>query len=140
MEDIKNTFLKIAVIVLILVIPISLFSAALEWTLNAIKWIVFIDNAETGLSQSAETIIKAICEAIITAIAVGLGISQKNPFVSILAILVGFLACIGIYAICKYIVWIVVGLAVLFACFLAFSIIRAKREKKQEKNLPSKEI
>ena len=132
MEDIKSTLIKIAVILLLIIIPVSLLSTFFTWFGNAIKWIVFIDNAETGLPMTAEIIIKGICEAIVASIAVVLGISKKNPFVTILSIIVSFLVCVGIYAICKYIVWIVAILAVLLAFYLIFMILRVKKEKKQE--------
>lgn len=141
MEDIKSKLVGIVVIIILLVLAItgvgSLLTNALGWLLEAIKWIVFIDNAETGLPMTAEIIIKGICEAIVASIAVALGISKKNPFVTILSIIVSFLVCVGIYAICKYIVWIVAILAVLLAFYLTFSILRIKKEKKKEIMEPS---
>lgn len=129
MERIKSTFLAIVIIALIVILPVGLFTTFFTWLMDAIKWVVFVDNAETGLPMAAEIIIKGICESIVLSIAVGLGISKNNPFISIASIIVGFIVCIAIYAICKYIVWIALAIGLLVVGLVIFAVIRNKREK-----------
>ena len=104
MGKVKGILIGLVVIILILFGFFSLISDFVKWLCDAVKWIIFIDNAETGLSLQAEMIIKGIIESIIIGIGLFLGISQKSPIITICSIVIGFLACLLIYAICKYII------------------------------------
>lgn len=115
-------------VVLILAFP-SLFIFALDQIIDAFRWIVFMDNAETGLPLVAEIIVKAVCESVVVVAAVVAGFSSKNPVVKIVSIAFGFLVCIGIYAICKYIVWIAAILSALAIGYLVYWIVRKKKQK-----------
>ncbi|MBO4522159.1 MAG: hypothetical protein J5703_03115 [Methanomicrobium sp.] len=97
-----------------------------------------MDNAETGLPLIAEIIVKAICEMVVCAVAILLGISSNNKFVKVVSIVVGFLVCIGIYFICKYIVWIVACLSVILVGYLVYLFVRTKK-KQQSPESPLKE-
>lgn len=130
----KKALLTILIIAIILIIPAGLISNVLNWILDAIKWIIFIDNAETGLPMIAEMIIKGICEAIIVAFAATAGISSKSPWVSVLSIVVGFAVCVLIYAICKYIIWILSALALLLGVFIFISVLHSKKEMGKKEN------
>ena len=88
-----------------------------------------MDNAETGLPLIAEIIVKAICEMVVCFAAILVGVSRKNPLVSVVSIIVGFLVCIGIYFICKYIVWIVACLSVILVGYLVYLFVRAKKKE-----------
>ena len=129
MDGIRKNLLIIVAIILIILIPVSLISTVFLWFCDALKWIVFMDNAETGLPLIAEIIVKAICESVICAVAFLLGISRKNPLVLIISIIVGFLVCIGIYFICKYIVWIVACLSVILVGYLVYLFVRTKKKQ-----------
>lgn len=128
----------LVIVVLILAFP-SVFIFAFEQMVDAIRWIVFMDNAETGLPLIAEIIVKAICETVVCAVAILVGVSRKNPLVSVISIIVGFLVCIGIYFICKYIVWIVACLSVILVGYLVYLFVRAKKKKQQFPESPIKE-
>lgn len=127
----------LVIVVLILAFP-SVFFFAFEQIVDAIRWIVFMDNAETGLPLIAEIIVKAICEMVVCAVAILLGISSNNKFVKVVSIVVGFLVCIGIYFICKYIVWIVACLSVILVGYLVYLFVRTKK-KQQSPESPLKE-
>jgi len=133
MNNAKRIILGLIVIIAIIIIPTNLISNSIKWIGNAIKWVVFIDNAGTGLPILAEKMIKGLCEAIIAAFALMFGISQKNPWIIAISIIVGFMVCIAIYAICKYIIIIFIVLALLLILYILSSIIVEKR-KRREKN------
>ncbi len=130
MEDIKGFFIKLLVIITIIVIPVSILATLTEWFVNAIKWIVFIDNAETGLPMIAEYIIKGIVEAIILAIAGILGIKEKNPIIAVVTIIFGFILCVIFYFIAKYIIWILIALTIVLLAIIIYYIIKNKRSDK----------
>lgn len=138
MDGIRKNLLIIVAIILIILIPVSLISTVFLWFCDALKWIVFMDNAETGLPLIAEIIVKAICEMVVCAVAILLGISSNNKFVKVVSIVVGFLVCIGIYFICKYIVWIVACLSVILVGYLVYLFVRTKK-KQQSPESPLKE-
>ena len=128
MDKIKGIVIWLITVLVIIILPISIFTNFIEWIANAIKWVVFIDNAETGLPIVCEIIIKAIIEGMVLALASYVGISKKNPFATILTILFGFLACLLIFAICKYIVWILISIASILVILITILIIN-KRKK-----------
>ena len=130
MGKVKGILIGLVVIILILFGFFSLISDFVKWLCDAVKWIIFIDNAETGLSLQAEMIIKGIIESIIIGIGLFLGISQKSPIITICSIVIGFLACLLIYAICKYIVVILIIAIILLGLFIALNIIRNKKKNK----------
>ncbi len=130
MEKVKGVLIGLVIIVLILLGFFSLITDFIKWLCEAITWIIFIDNAETGLSLQAELIIKGLIEAIIIGIGLFLGISQKSPIITICSIVIGFFVCILIYAICKYIVAIMIIAIILLGLFITFKIIRNKKKNK----------
>ena len=116
----------------VIIVPIAVFTNLIEWFFKAIKWVVFIDNAETGLPWQTEILVKGIVEGIITIFSLGVGINKKNPWVIILSIILGFLACVAIYAICKYIIWILLALVFFLTGFVISIIIKKKDNEKTE--------
>ena len=132
MKSIKDKLIGILIIAVIIIIPTSLLSTLTNWFVDAIKWVVFIDNAETGLPFWCEILIKGIIEAIIVGIASVSGISNKNPFVSILVIVLGFVACIIIYWIAEYIVWIMIALLLLAIAYSIYLIVIKNKYKKEK--------
>ena len=130
MGKVKGILIGLVVIVLILFGFFSFISDFIKWLCDAVKWIVFVDNAETGLSLQAEMIIKGIIEAIIIGIGLFIGISEKSPIITICSIVIGFLACLLIYAICKYIVIILVVAIILLGLFITFNILKNRKKNK----------
>lgn len=103
-----------------------------DWFTKAIKWVVFIDNAETGLPWQAEIVVKSAIETIIAGIAACLGISKKNPLVSMVAIIIGFAACIGFYFVAKHWPWILGALAVSLVVAIVYVIIKSRLSNKKK--------
>ena len=130
MGKVKGILMSLVVLVLILFGFFSLISGFIKWLCDAVKWIVFIDNAETGLSLQAEMIIKGVIEAIIIGIGLFIGISEKSPIITICSIVIGFFACILIYSICKYIVVILIIAIILLGLFIALNILKSKKKNK----------
>ena len=132
MGKVKEILIGLVVVILILLGFFSFISEFLKWLFDSINWIVFIDNAETGLPMAAEYIIKGITEAVILSIALVLGISQKSPLITICSIILGFVVCIIIYALCKYIIAIMILLIIALAILIIFNIIKKKKKNKDE--------
>lgn len=103
-----------------------------DWFVKAFKWVVFIDNAETGLPWQAEIVVKSVIETIIAGIAACLGVSRKNPLVSIVAIIVGFAACIGFYFIAKHWPWILGALALLLIATIVYFAMKSRLSNKKK--------
>ena len=132
MSKIKGTFYTVLALIIFIIVPVSIFTDAINWFFKAIKWILFIDNAETGLPFEAEIIIKVIAECIVVGTAIFLGINEKSPLLSIITIILGFALCILFYAICKYYVWILVILGLVIIGIVIYAIISRKKNKKKE--------
>ena len=143
MDDIKDALARIAIIIFIIAGGLTILGNIFVDVFNAICWIVSFDFKDTGLPYMVETIIKMIVEGIILALAASLGISKKNPLVSLAVIVIGFAVCVMIYFIKQYILWIMIGALVLVAAYITYLIISSKKEKnkgkkkinKKEKNL-----
>ena len=132
MDRIKGILIGLLVILLIIVIPVGIVNDFFNFIFNAIKWIVFIDNAETGLPYWSEVLIKGAIEVIILGFAAALGISNKNPFISIAVIIIGFVACIIFYWIAQYIVWIMIALLLLVTAYSIYLIVIKNKDKKEK--------
>lgn len=128
MDDLKRLLLRIIFILFILGGGLALAINIFKYFIDALKWIVFIDNAETGLPWQWEIVIKGIVEAIVVGIATCFGISKNNPFISIFIIILGFVCCIFFYYIAKYIIWILVALAIILAATITYTIIQKQKE------------
>lgn len=129
MSKIKGIFYALVAIVIILIVPSSFFSNVINWLFKAIKWILFIDNAETGLPFEAEIIIKGVVEGLVVLILGYIGIKEKNPIGSIMSIIVGFVACVIIYWIAKYIIWILIGLLLIVIAYVIYLLIKNHKDK-----------
>jgi len=132
MESVKSKLIGILIISAIIIIPTSLLATLTNWFVDAIKWVVFIDNAETGLPYWSEVLIKGAIEVIILGFAAVLGISNKNPFISITVIVIGFVACIIFYWIAQYIVWIMIALLLLATAYCTYLIVIKNKDKKEK--------
>ena len=133
MESIKSKLIAILIIAAFIIVPTSLLANFTNWFLDAIKWIIFIDNAEIGLPYWSEVFIKGAIEVIILGFAAVSGISNKNPFISILVIVLGFIACIIIYWIAEYIVWIMIALLLLATAYSIYLIITKNKNSENQK-------
>ncbi len=104
MQEIKRFFIGIILAIFVLAGGLTLLVKAGEFLIKAALWLVYIDNSETGLPFIAEIIIKAICETCVVGLCSSVFIIKNKELLKILSIPLGFLTCIGIYAICKYII------------------------------------
>lgn len=129
-DRIKGIFWWLVIIAIIIIVPVSLFTDFFNLLGNAIKWVFFIDNAETGLPLWGEYLVKGIVEGVIGCVAIALWISEKNPLITIIGIIVGFIVCTILYFIATYFVWILVGICALVVATITFIIIRGKIRKK----------
>ncbi len=134
MESIKSKLIAILIIAAFVIIPTSLLANFTNWFLDAIKWIIFVDNAETGLPYWSEILIKGAIEVIIIGFSVVLGISSKNLFISVASIVLGFIACIIIYWIAEYIVWIMIAVLLIATAYMIYIIIKNNKVKKVKEN------
>ena len=131
MDDIKDFLVKIIIVILVAAGVLTFLLNAFVGLLYAVRWVVFIDNAETGLSFYSETLVKGIIEGVIGIISLTLGISKKNPFVTIVSIIVGFVVCVILYFIKQYILWILVTLLILICRYITYLLITKNNEKKK---------
>ena len=129
MDRIKGTLISILIIFLVIIIPVGVINGFFDFIVNAVKWIVFIDNAETGLPMIAEMIIKGVVEGLVVLILGYIGIKEKNPIVAIMSIIVGFVACVIIYWIAKYILWILIGLLLIVITYVIYLLIKKHKDK-----------
>ena len=129
MDRIKGTLISILIIFLIIIIPVGVINGFFDFIVDAIKWIVFIDNAETELPMIAEMIIKGVVEGLVVLILGYIGIKEKNPIVAIMSIFVGFVACVIIYWIAKYIIWILIGLLLIVIAYVIYLLIKKHKDK-----------
>lgn len=129
MDRIKGTLISILIFFLIIIIPVGVINGFFDFIVNAVKWIVFIDNAGTGLPMIAEMIIKGVVEGLVVLILGYIGIKEKNPIVAIMSIIVGFVACVIIYWIAKYIVWILIGLVLIVITYVIYLLIKKHKDK-----------
>lgn len=134
MDKIKGTLLGLLVIVVIIIIPVGIINEFFTFLANACKWIVFVDNAETGLPMLAEIFVKAIIEAIVIAIMVLIGVNEKNPITTILSIVLGFAACVLFYWIAKYIFLILCIVTFILVGYIMFTKIRKKKNNEDITN------
>lgn len=133
MDKIKSVLISIIVIAVIILVPTSIFTDFFKFIGEAIKWVVFIDNKETGLPFIAEIFIKGIIEGIIVLIASCYGIKERNLIVSLIIIIAGFIACVAFYFICEYIIWILVILAVIIILIISINILVYYKNKSNNK-------
>ena len=129
MDRIKGTLISILIIFLIIIIPVGVINGFFDFIVNAVKWIVFIDNAETGLPMIAEMIIKGVVEGLVVLILGYIGIKEKNPIVAVMCIIIGFVACVIIYWIAKYILWILIGLLLIVIAYVIYLLIKKHKDK-----------
>lgn len=129
MDRIKGTLISILIIFLIIIVPVGVINGFFDFIVNAVKWIVFIDNAETGLPMIVEMIIKGVVEGLVVLILGYIGIKEKNPIVAIMSIIVGFVACVIIYWIAKYIIWILIGLLLIVIAYVIYLLIKKHKDK-----------
>ena len=129
MDRIKETLISILIIFLIIIIPVGVINGFFNFIVNAVKWIVFIDNAETELPMIAEMIIKGVVEGLVVLILGYVGIKEKNPIVAIMGIIIGFVACVIIYWIAKYIIWILIGLLLIVIAYVIYLLIKKHKDK-----------
>lgn len=134
MDKIKGTLLGLLAIVLIIIIPVGIVNEFFTFLANACKWIVFVDNAETGLPMLAEIFVKAIIETIVIAIMVLIGVNEKNPITTILSIVLGFAACVLFYWIAKYIFLILGAMIAILVGYIVFIELRKKIKDKMVEN------
>lgn len=71
-DRIKGIFWWLVIIAIIIIVPVSLFTDFFNLLGNAIKWVFFIDNAETGLPLWGEYLVKGIVEGVIGCVAIAL--------------------------------------------------------------------
>ena len=141
MDDIKDFLVKIIIAILVAAGVLTFLLNVFAGLLYAVRWVVFIDNAETGLSFYSETLVKGIIEGVIGIISLTLGISKKNPFVTIVSIIVGFVVCVILYFIKQYILWILVTLLILICLYITYLLITKNNEKKKNKSkIKGKEV
>ena len=129
MDRIKGTLILLLIIFLLIIIPVGVINGFFDFIVNAVKWIVFIDNAETGLPMIAEMIIKGVVEGLVVLILGYIGIKEKNPIVAIMGIIIGFVACVIIYWIAKYIIWILIGLLLIVIAYVIYLLIKKHKDK-----------
>lgn len=132
MDRIKGTLISLLIIFLLIIIPVGVINGFFDFIVNAVKWIVFIDNAETGLPMIAEMIIKGVVEGLVVLILGYIGIKEKNPIVAIMGIIIGFVACVIIYWIAKYIIWILIGLLLIVIAYVIYLLIKKHKDKKSK--------
>lgn len=135
MDSVKEKLIGFLIIVAIIVIPVSLLATLTNWFVDAIKWIVFIDNTETGLPMWAEMLVKGIIEGLTILIAGYIGIKEKSLTVLIAGIVFSFAACVAIYFIAKYIIWILIGLLLIVIVYIVYKVIRNNQEKNNKGEL-----
>lgn len=141
MDDIKDFLVKIIIAILVAAGVLTFLLNVFAGLLYAVRWVVFIDNVETGLSFYSETLVKGIIEGVIGIISLTLGISKKNPFVTIVSIIVGFVVCVILYFIKQYILWILFTLLILICLYLIYLLITKNNEKKKNKSkIKEKEV
>ena len=128
MNNIKRLIFRIVLILFILCNGLTLVINFFNYYVDALKWILFIDNAETGLSLQWEMVVKGLVDAVILGIATCFGISKNNLFISVLVIILGFACCTFFYYIAKYIIWILVALAIILAATITYTIIKKRKE------------
>ena len=128
MNNIKRLIFRIVLILFILCGGLTLVINFFNYYVDTLKWILFIDNAETGLSLQWEMVVKGLMEAVILGIAVCFGISKNNLFISVLVIILGFACCTFFYYTAKYIIWILVALVIILAATITYTIIQKRKE------------
>ena len=129
MDRIKGILIGILIMFLIIIIPVGVVNDFFNFIADAIKWTVFIDNAETGLPMYAEMLIKGIVEGLIVLILGYIGLKEKNPITIIISVILAFVTCVIIYWLAKYIfviLCILLGLIIMYVCYL---IINNNKEK-----------
>ncbi len=127
MNKIKSIIVGFLIIIFMLTSGPTLVAKFSNYFFKAIKWVVLIDNAETGLSWQWEMLVKVLVESIIMGIATGFGLSRDNPILTIISIVLGFTACMLTYFVAKYILWILSFLGVIILGIVAYFIVRKIR-------------
>ena len=77
----------------------------------------------------AEKIIKGVVEGLVVLILGYIGIKEKNPIVTIMTFIVGFVACVIIYWIAKYIIWVLIGLLLIVIAYVIYLLIKKHKDK-----------
>ena len=108
--------------------------------LKAVLWLIYVDNAETGLPELAEILVKGIVEAAVVSILTCVGLSETNPRVKATVIILGSVACLIFYWIAKYIIWIMLGVLILAIIIITLSIIRRKKNKIPEGDVENAKV
>ena len=129
MDEIKDKFIGLIVILFIIFGGLTALFCFFSELFNALLWVIFVDNAETGLPMWAEILVKGIVEVCVVTIAVSVGLSKSNPIVMIISIVSGFGICLACYWIATYIIWIMIGLAISGSSVITFFIIHKKKNK-----------
>lgn len=132
MKDIKSMVIRLAILLVILAGGFSILINVFDVIVKAVLWILFIENAETGLSFYSETIVKAIVEGLVLLFAGALGISKKNPFVSFVTFFLGFIMCVCLYFIKQYIFWIMLFMFVALLGLTSYLLVRKSKENRRK--------
>lgn len=129
MNNLKDILGRLLIIIFIIAGGVTAICKAFNELFPAVLWVVSFDYKDTGLSFIEETIVKAIVENIIIAIAISNGISRKNPLVSLVVIIIGFAVCVLIYFIKQYLLWIMIGLITLLVVYIIHLVVSNHRKK-----------
>ena len=123
MNELKDKISTVAIFIFIVAGGLTVICKVFNELIPAILWVISFDFKDTGLAFIEETIIKAIVESIIVIIAASYGISEKNPFVTIVIIFAGFVSCMAFYFIKQHLLWIMIGVIILFVAYIVFLIV-----------------
>ena len=113
-----------------------------EKFLEFIKWLVFLDNAETGLPLVAEIIIKGIAGTIsftlVGIIFKSLGLFDSNLMkfaYAVISIVVGAVLCSFVYWLINYWIIILILLSTILTILIVLTIYINKRKEKVEEHV-----
>ena len=113
-----------------------------EKFLEFIKWLVFLDNAETGLPLVAEIIIKGIAGTIsftlVGIIFKSLGLFDSNLMkfaYAVISIVVGAVLCSFVYWLINYWIIILIVLSTILTILIVLTIYINKRKEKVEEHV-----
>lgn len=129
MDNLKDILGRLLIIIFIIAGGLTVICKVFNELIPAVLWVVSFDYKDTGLSFIEETIVKAIVENIIIAIAISNGISRKNPLVSLVVIIIGFAVCVLIYFIKQYLLWIMIGLITVLVVYIIYLVVSNHRKK-----------
>ena len=132
MDEVKDKLIGLGIILFIVVGGMSLLFCFFSELFKSFLWLVYVDNAETGLPMWAEILVKVIVETLVIAILTGIGLSQKKPIVKGIVIVAGFCSCFALYWIAEYIIWILVGLLTIVIGYIVYKCIKKHKNKKSK--------